>query len=247
VKRAVKSVASLATSILLAGAAQAADPGYYVIVPYDREGILSAEVRYWTFKPSGRTEYVWPEVGVGYGFNSRWTSLLLGSWVGSAHDAVVPSNVSWQNEFMLTQGEYPFDLALHGSLIRQYGDYSPGEAYEFGPIFQTEFGPTQVNLNVLFDRERSKGAWGPTMMKYQWQVRQHGYPWVQFGVQGFGEVGPWSDWASRDGQSHRAGPAIFATLPPGGQRAPSLQAAWLVGKTYGQSGHMFSMTMRVGF
>jgi len=233
-------IPALATLACLACSAAGADPGYYVITPYDREGQLSAEFRYWSVKPRDEYETVWPEVGISYGVNSRWTTLLLASWIGSSEDATVLSNVSWQNEVLLTQGKQDFDLALHGALIHLAGE-NPGDSYEFGPIFQTEFGATQLNANLLFERVRKRGTWRPTALKYQWQLRRHGTGWLQFGLQGFGELGPWNDWSPHDEQSHRAGPALFGTLGPGGPQAVQVQAALLFGSTYGDNGRMFSL------
>ncbi len=223
-----------------------ADPGYYVITPYDREGVLSAEFRYWTVNPNGREATTWPEAGIGYGINSRWTTLLLASYIGSPSDATVPGTLSWQNEVLLTQGEWPLDVAVHLALEHLEGT-RPGDGYEFGPVLQTNFGKLQVNANLIFERTRRQGAWSATAMKYQWQLRWHLIPALQPGLQGFGELGPWNDTLPPSQQSHRAGPALFATLPPGGTRALQVQAAYLVGSTYGQNGHMFSMRVLLPF
>ena len=75
-------------ALALASTAATADPGYYVVTPYDRDGLTTVDVRYWTFKPANRTEVLWPEIGIGYGVNTRWSTLLLVSWEGTAHEAV---------------------------------------------------------------------------------------------------------------------------------------------------------------
>jgi hypothetical protein len=78
-----------------------------VVTPYENEGLRSIDFRYWTAKPQGRVETVWPEVGVGLGVSSRWTTELFMSWKGSSRLATKPSTLNWQNEFMLTQGKLP--------------------------------------------------------------------------------------------------------------------------------------------
>jgi len=223
-----------------------ADPGYYVVTPYDREGIASAELRYWTVKPDDDIETTWPEVAFSYGVNSRWTTLLLASYIGSTSEATKPSLLTWQNVVLLTQGELPVDIALYGAVSRLLGS-RPGHSYEYGPVLQTEFGRTQVNLNALFERVRRSGSWGPLRLKYQWQLRQHSRSWLQPGLQGFGELGDWDHWSGHSQQSNRAGPAVFATLPPGGQHALQVQAAYLAGRTYGDSGRMFSLRVLLPF
>jgi hypothetical protein len=233
---------ALALGLIAASLAASAraDPGYYVVTPYEREGLASAEVRYWTVKPDAAGEATWPELAVGYGVNSRWTTLLLASWLGEPSKATKLNAWSWQNEVLLTQGELPVDIGAHLALVRTVGEYA-GDAAEYGPVLQTEFGPTQVNFNLIFDRARRGGAWQRPNLKYQWQLRRHGTPALNVGLQGFGELGPWDRWAPHDRQSHRAGPALFGTLLPGDRRAVDWQAALLFGRTYAQSGRMLSL------
>ena len=67
------------------------------------------------------------------------------------------------------------------------------------------------------------------------------------GWQGFGELGPWDHWRARAEQSHRSGPAMFITIGAGDAPTIKVQAAWLLGKTYGDRGHMFTMQAKVEF
>jgi hypothetical protein len=225
---------------LLAGGSAAADPGYYVVTPYDNEGLRIVDLRYWTLKPTDQAETVWPEFGLGWGVNSRWTTELFVSWEGSAHEAVRPATLNWQNDLLLTQGQWPFDLALHAQLIKDR-DAPHQLGAEWGPVLQTEFGRTQINLNLFFDQVFHAETPTQTRLKYQWQLRQHAGYAVQLGVQGFGELGPWDHWSAAQRQSHRAGPAAFFDWRLASGQTFKLQAAWLVGKTYGQRGHMFTL------
>jgi hypothetical protein len=236
----------LATSLMLACAGALADPGYYVVTAYDNEGVRSVDLRYWTVKRPGAPEVVWPEVGLAYGVTTRWTTEILASWIGSSQFATRLSTVNWLNDVLLTQGEYPFDLALHTNLISNQGGY-PGRALEIGPVLQTDIDRTQLNANLFFEREFGTDESEPTQLKYQWQARYRWKPGLHFGVQGFGELGEWNHWAPRDQQSHRAGPVVFGTLPLGDRQVLNAQAAYLVGSTYGRHGHMFSMRVHWEF
>ena len=227
-------------------AAAHADPGYYVVTPYDREGLTTLDLRYWTVKRPGRPEVVWPEWAIGRGLNSRWTTTLLGSYIGSSQNAVHLTSLSWQNVVLLTQGEWPVDVAVYGAFTRSI-DGSFHHAVEWGPLFQTDVGRTQLNLNLMFDKVMEKPSSDPTQLKYQWQVKHRVQPGWQLGLQGFGEVGTWNDWKTRTAQSHRAGPAVFAQLGRQGQGLWELHAALLVGRTYGKSGHMFSARTAYSF
>lgn len=129
---------------LLACVSAMADPGYYLITVYENEGKANLDFRYWTVKNKGAGEVVWPEVGVGYGVTKRWYTELLASSIGSGTMATKPSSLNWQNDFMLTQGQYDVDVALHTNLIHNY-DRTGSRAVEFGPVMQTEVGPACVS------------------------------------------------------------------------------------------------------
>ncbi|MBC7941753.1 MAG: hypothetical protein H7Z19_18695, partial [Chitinophagaceae bacterium] len=157
------------------------------------------------------------------------------------------SSWNWSNDLLLTQGELPVDVALHTQLVRnRLGDRET--VIEFGPVLQTDLGRTQLNANLFFERTlASRSAADPTQLKYQWQARYRWMPGVHFGAQGFGELGAWDDWSPRQAQSHRAGPAVFGSLRLNEREEVKLQAAWLMGKTYGRRGHMFSTRLAYDF
>lgn len=68
---------------------------------------------------------------------------------------------------------------------------------------------------------------------------------LELGVQGFGELGDWDHWASRDQQSHRADPALFGSVSVGKESSIKYQAAYLIGSIYGRHGYM--LTSRVQY
>jgi hypothetical protein len=231
---------------MLLSAAAWADPGYYVVTPYPTEGVRTVDFRYWTVKPDGWGEVVWPELGFGWGVTSRWTTELFMSWIGSSTMATAPSSLNWQNDYLLTQGERPYDLAVHTQLIsdREYkGEY----AFEIGPVWQTDIGRTQLNANLFLARGIHTSEPTITQLKYQWQVRHRWQRGLHFGLQGFGELGRWNHWDAASAQSHRAGPAVFSTWYLSEHEAIHLQAAWLVGKVYATRGHMFTLRAHYDF
>ena len=237
---------TLASVLLLASAATSADPSYYVVTAYDNEGIGTVDFRYWTVHRPGSPAMVWPEIGLGYGVTSRWYTEVYASWLGSADTATRLDTLNWQNEYLLTQGQYPFDLALHASYIRLQTTHD-GYALEWGPVLQTDVGRTQLNANLFLEREFNAGAPTQTEMKYQWQVRYRWKAPLHFGLQGFGELGPWDRWAPRERQSHRAGPALFGSVPIGAGRSLSYQAAYLLGSVYGHHADMFTMRVQYAY
>lgn len=229
-----------ATSIALAGLATAAraDPGYYVVTPYDQAGRLGVEARYWTVKPPGQEATLWPEAGLSWGVNTRWTTRLLASWIGTGASDQVLSSWNWQNVVLLTQGEKPYDLALHAQLTRNRGS---SNALELGPVWQTDLGRLKLNAGTFWEYDSARHD---TRLKLQWRGVWRLAPGWRAGLEGFSEVGPWNDWAPRARQSHRAGPALLATLWDQGADTVTLNAAYLFGKTYGSRGDMFTMQLQ---
>lgn len=247
-RKACARLARLALALLLWGGPTAAraDPGYYVVTAYDNSGQRSIDLRYWTVKLPGSPEVIWPEIGFGYGVNTRWTTELFASFIGSSQMATRLNTWNWQNDVLLTQGELPVDVALHFNLIREVeGD--GGYTVEFGPVLQTDVGRTQLNGNLFFERGHGGASPLHTQLKYQWQVRHRWQARLHFGLQGFGELGPWDHWASGDQQSHRAGPAVFGTLPLGDGQSFLYQASYLFGSIYAQRGTMFSLRAQYTF
>lgn len=215
-----------------------ADPGYYVTTPYDQAGRLGAELRYWTVKPPGEDATLWPEFGLSYGVNTRWTTRLLASWEGERLNQQSLDSWNWINDILLTQGEKPYDLALHSQLIRNVGS---GNALELGPVWQTELGRWQLNANAFWEYDSSRRD---TRLKLQWRGLHRIANGWRLGAEGFSEVGRWNHWLPQARQSHRAGPAVLATLRDQGDDTVTLNAAYLFGKTYGRRGDMFTMQLQ---
>ncbi|MFZ2650866.1 MAG: hypothetical protein WA210_12265 [Burkholderiaceae bacterium] len=240
----MKPINALAASLLLACGTVAADPGYYVVTTYSDAGKRTLDFRYWTLKFDGMPEVIWPELGLGYGVTDRWTTELFASWIGSSQMSTSLKSWNWQNDYLLTQGQYPVDLAVHTQLIHVA---DTGWAFEVGPAMQTDIGRTQLNLNFFLDRAFRTTMPRRTELKYQWQVRHRWQRGLHFGLQGFGELGPWDDWYARSQQSHRAGPALFGKFNVGDGTALNWQAAYLYGKTVGINGHMFTARVHLDF
>ncbi|WP_457418377.1 hypothetical protein [Roseateles sp. P5_E7] len=215
-----------------------ADPGYYLVTPYDQAGRVGAELRYWTVNAPDEAAQLWPELGLSYGVNTRWTTRLLASWIGTGRADMTLASWNWQNVVLLTQGEKPYDLAIHAQLIRNRGE---SNALELGPAWQTDFGALKLNANVFWEYDTRRRE---TRLKLQWRSLYRAAPGWRVGLLGFSEVGKWNDWAPRARQSHRAGPALLATLWDEGPDTVTLNAAFLFGKTYSSRGDMFTMQLQ---
>lgn len=235
-RRWVWATAGWAMSLTLGGAALAADPGYYVVAPYDNAGTLTAEARYWTVKRRTRGEQVWPELGLSWGVSTRWTTGLLHSSIGPANLRTRQSALNWWNTLLLTQGEWPVDVALYAQAVHDLQS-TREHALEYGLLLQGDLGRTQINVNLVWDQPHGAVSGGPTTLKLQWQLRHRWLPAWHAGLMGFDELGPWDQWAPHQRQSHRLGPALWWAPAKG----LDLSAVWLEGKVFGRVGHMASL------
>lgn len=242
----MKKILVLASMVLFVQQQAAAGTGYYLVTTYPNEGQRTIDFKYWNARPTGRPPRSSPEIGFGYNVSSRWFTELTAQWFQMAPGSNHLAAIMWQNDFMLTQGQYPIDVAFHTNVERAQ-DGSGEIGVEFGPVLQTEFGRTQLNLNVFFERDYRAEAANPMRMKYQWQVKYRWIEKLQFGVQGFGEVGKWNDWLPREQQSHRAGPALFGSWDLGGGHEWRYEAAWLVGKNSARNARSVALRIQYVF
>ena len=239
----------IATAMLaLAGAAAVrADPGYYLVTPYDEAGQVKLELRYWTVQNRGGRRVDWPEFGIGYGVTPRWTTAVLPSYIRTlGTTATRLSSLNWQNDVMLTQGQYDVDLALHTLLVH---NQSPGSAnaFEFGPALQFDLDRLRFNGNVFFERSMGEAAHRPVQLKLQWQVNWRWLPALQIGLQGFAELGDWNNPPPSRRQSTRLGPVLAGNLALGRGENLYYQVAVLNGRIYNRPGRMMTARLVYSF
>ncbi len=223
-----------------------ADPGYYLVAVYEDAGKTHVDYRYWTVQRKGAPEVVWPEIGIGYNVNSRWYTELFMSYIGPSLSKSVPRTLNWQNDFLLTQGQWDVDVALHTNLIKEQLSQN-GNALEFGPVLQTDVGRVQLNGNLIFEKSLAPSNSGAPQLKYQWQAKYRWNQALHMGLQGFGELGTWNRWLDTDRQSHRWGPVIGGSLGLGEAQRVEYQAAYLSGSVYGSTANMLSLRLQLVF
>lgn len=223
-----------------------AGAGYYLVSVYENEGEKALDFKSWSSFMSGKPRISAPEFGISYMPDKRWYTELYATWLKREGSAMQAHAWTWQNDYLLTQGQYPFDLALHTNL-EKYHDSSRGTSFEFGPVLQTEFGRLQVNANLFFERSYRVTQATSMQMKYQWQTRYRWRPALEFGLQGFGELGDWNNWAPVAQQSHRIGPVLAGALPAGDGRTFRYEAAYFGGKLFARPAHVFSVRLQYAF
>lgn len=130
-------------------------------------------------------------------------------------------------------------------------DRAEGWSSTLGLLSETTVGRFLVNANLLVERnwdaesedegdeegddedeeEDEEDDEARTALGYQWQVLYRHSHRMYYGVQGMGELGQWDDWAKRDDQEHKIGPAIFGRLKTAGGQRLNYNAGLLFGVT----------------
>jgi hypothetical protein len=228
-------LAALACLSLAPFSAAIAAPSEYVHPAVVEEGEREIDFKAGSRKlRDGTRESAW-SIGFGYGVNRWWFTELYGKWHKEPGEGHSFDAFEWENRFQLTEtGRYPVDV---GFLLEIERPRVRSEGYEvkFGPLFQADLTPRITgNLNfvlekhLLTDEPQEKAELG-----YEWQVRYRWQPQFEFGLQGFGEVGPWNHWLPSSEQSHRLGPAIYGAVKVGERQVIKYNAGLLFGLTDG--------------
>ena len=209
-----------------------AGPADYVVPAVVEEGEREIEFKAGTAKLRDGTRESEYALSLGWGVNSHWFTELTAKWhkePGLQHDF---DAWEWENRFQFTEtGKYPVDVGFLLEIERPK-DRSEGYEYKWGPLFQADIGRVTANLNILIEKQIRAVESHRAELGYQWQVRYRGQPALEFGAQGFGDVGPWDHWEPGSQQPHILGPAVFGEVKSGGHGI-KYNAAVLFGLTHG--------------
>ena len=234
---------------LLCSAAVHAGPADYVYLPNVEYGEREFDFKYGSAKAPGEDRLRAASMGFGYGAKEWWFTEFYLKYQREGIAATRFDAVEWENKFQLTEtGKYPVDLGFITE-IEVPRQRSEGYEFRFGPLLQTEFGRVQLNANLLLERvyRNADGLSHNTEIGYQWQAKYRWLPQLEWGLQGFGEMGNWKDWDSRDKQNHRLGPAVFGKIALGNHQALRYNAAWLFGASSAAPDHTFRLQAEYEF
>ncbi|MEO6154971.1 MAG: hypothetical protein ABIP16_04515 [Thermomonas sp.] len=164
---------------------------------------------------------------IGYGVTSRWFTELAVFYSRAPGEGGQIEEFKSENIFLLTEpGKHWLDV---GMIVEVVHNRAEGlNEIELGPLFQAQVGREQFNLNFELARELVDGA--ETEVGYAWQWKHRGNPKLEFGLQGFGELGTLGDLGQHEA---KLGPAIFGSLRlPSGHKI-KYDGAVLAGVTAG--------------
>ncbi|WP_211097231.1 hypothetical protein [Herbaspirillum sp. ST 5-3] len=229
-KNTMKKIGAASAVIALVLSAQnaLAGPADYVYTPTVEYGEREIDFKAGTAKVTDEARESAASIGFGYGATEHWFTELYVKYKRENGSGTFFDAYEWENKFQLSEpGQLPVDIGFITEIERPQ-DHSEGWEVKFGPLFQKEFGKTQLNLNILFERNYRAAEANPMRLGYQWQAKYRWTPQFEFGAQGFGDVGKWDHFAPRAEQSHIFGPAIFGKIALGGRQAIKYNVAYLI-------------------
>jgi len=223
------ALCALAVVTTAVPAVAVAGPAEYVFSPLVEEGEREIEVRAGSERGRDNSRETQQALTVGVGVNRWWFTEIAALWhkePGQKHEF---DAWEWENKFQLTEtGKYFADFGFVLELERPR-DHAEGWELRWGPLLQADFGSRwQGNLNLLIKKHIRAEEAEEAEFGYQWQLKNRWRRELEFGVQGFGELGEWNHWAPAEQQSHVAGPAIFGRVGLGGHQALKYNAALLL-------------------
>lgn len=228
------------------------DAAEYIVGPEVEQGELAVESKAGVaWNRDGRSRWG-VKLGVEYGITTWWSSELT---VGVGREGGASAglrSVEWENRILLVESDaHPHVIGALIEIERHRGlepdDDGGGASLRYGPLLQSAWGPVQLNLNLLFERRLGTGGERtPTEFGYQWQWRWRRDAALDWGLQGFGALGPWNDWAPRAEQSHVLGPTLFGRMGLGDSGAWDREAPeFEVGLLFGLGGEAPPVTLRL--
>jgi hypothetical protein len=204
-----------------------AGPSDYVVTPDVTYGEKEIDFKYGTISRPNQFRESAASIGFGYGVTQNWFTEVYVKYKRENGEGTFMDAFEWENKWQLTApGKYAVDTGFLLEIERPR-DHSEGYEVTFGPLFQTEFGKIQLNGNALFTRNYQADFTNSMRLAYQWQAKYRWTQQLEYGAQGFGDLGKWDHWAPHAQQEHRYGPALFGKLPLGDGRAIKYNMAYL--------------------
>jgi hypothetical protein len=236
----MKTYAHAAIIALIAASGHAfAGPADYIYEPTVEYGEREIDFKAGTAKKGADPRESAASIGFGYGATDYWFTEIYGKYKHANGDNAKFDAIEWENKFQLTEtGKYPVDVGFLLEIERPK-ERAEGWEVKWGPLLQTEYGKLQLNGNVLLERSYRSAGMSETELQYQWQTKYRWTKEFEFGLQGFGEMGKWNEWNSRQERNHRIGPAVFGKLALGNHQALRYNAAWLLGASQSAPDHTF--------
>ena len=216
---------------LFAGVSAVAGPNDYIRTPTVEYG--EREIDFKSGYQRNRDGSSESATSIGYGFTPQtwWFTEFYAKYAKPPGESQSFDAWEWENRFQLTEsGKYPVDVGFLLEIERPK-DRTEGYEITYGPMFQAEWGKIQGNFNIFIQKHVRATETFDTELHYQMQIKYRNSEQLEWGVQGFGNVGQWDRWNSASKQEFKVGPALFGKIKTGTKEAIKWNAALLVGTT----------------
>jgi hypothetical protein len=209
-----------------------ADPNDYIQVPAVEYGEREIELKggSWKLRGDDPVRQSAAALSLGYGATPWWFTEAYVNYEKESPERFKYDAFEWENKFQLTEpNKYFVDVGLLAEIEVPHDHATAGYELKLGPLFQWDTGDVRWNANLFLARYLRGQPEEPrhTELQYQLQARVPVRRGLEVGAQAFGEVGPWNDWAPRDEQLHRVGPAVFGKVKLEGRQSIKWNAAYL--------------------
>ncbi len=244
----MKTISSACTAFaMLCPLLVQAGPSDYVVMPSVELGEKEIDYKFGSARTGDGPRESANSIGFGYSAKDWWFTEIYLKYKSNNFEQTRFDAIEWENKFLLTEtGQYPVDVGFLVEVERPQ-DREEGWEVKWGPLFQTEFGKIQLNANVLFERSYHTTQPSHAQLQYQWQAKYRWLPEFEYGVQGFGEMGDWNNWADSGERIHKLGPAVFGKLSLGEHHAIKYNVAWLLGTSTAAPDHTLRMQIEYEF
>ena len=230
----VLAVAALVVGLLTLFATSPVHASYKVYYPQVVKGESEIEVRgyvYYDKDPSIDNMQSF-KVGAGHSFTDYWfTEVYAEVNKPAGFSSYTVGTYEWENIFQLTEaGKYWADFGFGVEYAYAAKSTEPN-AWELMPIVQKQVGRQLFTLNVPFTYETGNNADHTWKLEYAWQYKWLGNPALEFGIEGYGQLGAVSNWDPTSQQLHQIGPSLFGKIKTAPGHAWQYQLGMLFGLT----------------
>lgn len=208
-----------------------------VYSPIVEEGVFEFETRgHRTFdtKKDKNNEQV-QRFELGGTFTPWWHTAFFGAVAKEPGGNPRFETEAWENIFQLTpQGKYWLDVGLYAEYAKSLRGRGSPDEIEFKLLLEKDVWPLVLTANLNFDREIGRNSGKGIGFEYAARARYPWRPYLQFGIEAFGEPGRFTGFERISAQRHQVGPTVLGKFHiPGLRGVFGYDVSYLFGLTPG--------------
>lgn len=232
VHRAGAVAALIVASLALPGVARAENKVYSPAVHYG-EYAIEARGNAAVDRGDATKEINNQKYELEYGVTSWWMTALVAELNQDHGDRFRYNATGWENIFQLFEpGEAWIDSAVYFEY--EVGDpKGSSDEIETKLLLEKQLGPVVTTMNLIFEKPVTNTEGAGTEWGYAFRTKYRWKPYLEPGIEAYGDVGPFKGMDPIDEQTHRAGPMIMGMIPLARRINFNYELGWLLGLTDG--------------